>query len=103
MDLLNFICNYLLGRGQRIKISSSFSTWPKIEYGVSQGSILGALIFNTNTLEMLFEEKGVNFAAYADDNTSYFCDKNLGALLSKFQICALKLPDGFSDNYIKMN
>ena len=32
---------------------------------------------------MLYEHKDVNFAAYADDNTSYFCDKNLEVLLSK--------------------
>ena len=30
-DFLNFICNYLLGREQRIKINSSFSIWSKIE------------------------------------------------------------------------
>ena len=33
-DSLNFICNYLLGREQRIKISSSLGTWSKIQYGV---------------------------------------------------------------------
>ena len=33
-DSSDFICNYLLGREQRIKINSSFSTWSKIEYGV---------------------------------------------------------------------
>ena len=34
---------------------------------------------------------------------NYFCDKNLEALLSKLQICALKLLECFSDNYMKMN
>ena len=58
---------------------------------------------------MFFEEKDVNFVAYTDDNTSYFCDKNivilllLIVLLSKLQICALKLPEWFPDNYMKMN
>ena len=52
---------------------------------------------------MIFEENDVDFAAYADDNTSYVCDKNLQVLLSKLQICALKLPERFSDNYMKMN
>ena len=52
---------------------------------------------------MLYEHKDVNFAAYADDNTSYFCDKNLEVLLSKLQICALKLLEWFSNNYMKMN
>ena len=102
-DSLNFTCNYLVDREQRVKINSSFSTWSKIEYGVPQGSILGPLLFNINTLDMFFEQKDVNFAAYADDNTPYFCDKNLEVILSKLQICALKLLEWFSNNYMKMN
>ena len=31
---------------------------------------------------MFFEQKDVKFAAYADDNTSYFCDKNSEILTS---------------------
>ena len=87
-DFLNFICNYLLGRKQRTKIKLSFSTWSKIEYGVLQGYILGPLLFNK---DMFFEQKDVNFAANADDNTPYFFHENLEILLSKLQICALKL------------
>ena len=102
-DSLNFISNYLVDREQRVKINSSSSTWSKIEYGVPQGSILGSLLFNINTLDMFFEQKDVNFAAYADDNTPYFCDKNLEVLLSKLQICALKLFEWFSNNYMKIN
>ena len=49
---------------------------------------------------MFFEQKYVNFAAY---NTLYFCDKNLEVLLSKLQICALKLFERFSNNYMKIN
>ena len=45
----------------------------------------------------------INFAAYADDNTQYFRDKNLEVLLSKLQICTLKLLEWFSNNYMKMN
>ena len=57
---LNFICNCLVDREQRVKINSSFSTWSKIEYGVPQGSILGPLLFSINTLDMFFEQKDVN-------------------------------------------
>ena len=52
---------------------------------------------------MFFEQKGVNFAAYADDNTACFCEKNLEVFVSKLQICALKLFEWFSNNYMKMN
>ena len=40
---------------------------------------------------MFFEQKNVNFAAYEHDNTPYFGGRNLEVLLSKLQICALKL------------
>ena len=102
-DSLNVICNYLLGREQKIKINSYFSTWSKTEYGAPQGSILRPLLFSLNTLDMFFGHKDFNFAAYTDDNTQYFCDKNLEVLLSKLQISALKLLQWFSDNYIKTN
>ena len=84
-DSLNFICNYLLGREQGIKINSSFSTWSKTEYGVPLESILGPLLLNINTLDMFFEQKDVNFAAYADDNTLYFCDKKLEVFSVSFR------------------
>ena len=101
-DSLNFICNYFVDREQRIKINSSFSTWSKIENGVPQGSILGPLLFNIKTLDMFFEQKDVSFSAYADDNTPYFCDKNLEVLRSKLQLCAIKLFEWFSNNYMKI-
>ena len=40
---------------------------------------------------MFFKQKDVNFAAYADDNRPFLCNKILEVLLSKLQICALKL------------
>ena len=52
---------------------------------------------------MFFEQKDVNFAAYADHNTRYCFDKNLEVLHSKFQICALKPLEWFSNNYMQMN
>ena len=76
-DFLNFICSYLLGRKQRTKIKLSFSTWLNIEHGVLQGSTLGPLLFNINTLDMFFEQQDVNFATYADDNTPYFLIKTM--------------------------
>ena len=77
-DSLNFICNYLFSREQRIKIKSSFSTWSKLKYGVLERSILGPLLFNINALDMFFTQKDINFAAYADDDTPYLdmCTKS---------------------------
>ena len=52
---------------------------------------------------MLFKQKHINFAAYADDNTPFLCNNILEVLLSKLQICALKLLEWFSNNHLKMN
>ena len=52
---------------------------------------------------MFFEQKDVEFAAYENDNTPCFCDINLEVLLSTLQICALKLLEWFSNNYMKIN
>ena len=52
---------------------------------------LGLLGFNINMLYMFFEQMYVKFSAYADDNSSYFCDSNLKVLFNKLQECALKL------------
>ena len=52
---------------------------------------------------MFFEQTHVTFAACADDNKTYFCDKNIEVLLSKLQIFALKLFEWFPDNDKKMN
>ena len=84
-DFLNFICNYLLDRKQRTKIKSYFSTWSKIEYGVLQGFILGPSLFNVNTLDMFFEQKDINFVAYANDNTPYFLIKTLRYISVSFR------------------
>ena len=40
---------------------------------------------------MFFKQKHFNFAAYADNNTPYFCDENLEVLLIKLQTRTLKL------------
>ena len=64
---------------------------------------VGSILFSIKTLAMLFLQKHVNIAAYADDNTPYFFDKNPKVFLSKLQICALKMLECFSNIYMKMN
>ena len=59
----DFVCNYLLGREQRITIKSSFITLSKIEYVLLQRSMLGSLTFNTNTLDLYFEQSNDKSAA----------------------------------------
>ena len=86
-ESLNFVCNYLLGCKLAIKINPSFSTWLKVEYSAPQGSRLGLLLFNINTLGIFLNQKDVTFAANADNNTPYFCNRTSELLFSKLQMC----------------
>ena len=47
------IHNFLSYREQRTKINSSCSSWEGILFGVSQGSILGPLLFNMFVCDLL--------------------------------------------------
>ena len=45
-NAIKFIYDYLKERKQRTKVNNSYSAWKDLQYGVPQGSILGALLFN---------------------------------------------------------
>ena len=47
---LKFIYSYLMGRKQRTKINSSYTSFAEILFSVPQGSILGLLLFNAYIL-----------------------------------------------------
>ena len=70
---LRLLHNYL---NQRIKIDSAFSSWEEIFFGVSQGSILGWLLFNIFLCDLFLFIKGIDIASYPDDNTPYTFHKN---------------------------
>ena len=68
---LILICNYLYNRKQRVKINDSFSSWSEILFEVSQGSILGPLLFNILICNMFYFLVNFESLNYADDSTSY--------------------------------
>ena len=46
LSALRLMPNYLIERKQRTKTDHAFSSWEDILFGVSQGSILGLILFN---------------------------------------------------------
>ena len=47
LPVLRLMQSYLSNRKKRTKITSEFSSWEEILFGVHLGSILGPLLFNT--------------------------------------------------------
>ena len=64
---------YLNNRVQATKVGFCYSETLDIIFGVSQGSILGPLLFNINIIDLfLIEHYRSDFSNYADDTTPWF-------------------------------
>ena len=82
---LQMLQSYLSNRTQRTKTNDACSKYCKILFGVSQGSILGPLLFNIYICDMFYDINDCDIASYADHYTSYASSSNLDALISKLE------------------
>ena len=77
---INLLRSYLIGRRQRVKLNSEYSSFVDIDRGIPQGSILGPLLFNIFLNDLLLDFKLTEICYFADDNSLYKGDKNLELL-----------------------
>ena len=85
MNAVNLIFNYLTGRKQRVKINSNFGSYLDIFQSVSQGSILGPLLFNLFLCDLFLFVEEADVMSYADNNTPYICSENVDVTLEKLE------------------
>ena len=82
---LRLLLDYLTNRKQRTKIGSSFSSWCDINADISQGSILGPILFNIFINDFFFFITNSEVCNFADNNTLYSCIKNLEHVFSNLK------------------
>ena len=72
MISLRLIRSYLSNGQKGIKLDSVFSSWIQTIIGVSQGSLLGLLLFNTFLNCLLLINLRSSAYNFADDNTLHY-------------------------------
>ena len=95
---LRFILNYLSQRQQRVKFGSSFSEWLEIILGVPQKSILGPILFNVFSNDLLLFIKETDICNFADDKTIYACEKELDTISFKLETETNRVTQWLKDN-----
>ena len=100
---LNLLFSNLKNRKQRVRLNNTYSEWIDILFGVSQGSILGPLLFNIFLCDLFLFLDDIPVANYADDNTPYCTGLKISDVLIKLENAAKTLLQWFKDNRMKVN
>ena len=98
---LKLIKDYLQNRKQRTGIGSYFIYWEDITSGISQGSVLRALLFNIFLCDLLLENEKNYFASHVDDTTPYFAGSTTAEVFENLSCVTKKLFSWFANNQMK--
>ena len=105
---LKWFSSYLMECFQSVKIGSTLSDLQKLLFSVTQGSVLGPLLFSlyTSPLSTLIgKHKGVKFHFYADDSQIYVhkSHMNASAAFDKLNRYLQDVKEWMSASKLKLN
>ena len=101
-DMVRWFHSYLSDRQKLVDVSGTFSSDDKIRCGVSQGSILGPLLFSiyVNDMSSAVENK---LLLYADDSAILVADKNISTVETLLQRELEVVSDWLIDNKLSLH
>ena len=85
IDAVTFFYSYLKRRNQNVKINNTHSVFQVLLSGVSQGSILGPLLFNIFINDLYHWITKTDLLNFADDNTISAAEKTIENLISTLE------------------
>ena len=102
-DGVTFIYSYLKRRKQGVKINDTESIFQILLSGVSQGSILGPILFNIFINDLFLFINEVELVNFADDNTIYTSKKDVKEVLKVLEKESKSAIDWFKTNDMTVN
>ena len=105
---LKWFRSFLKGRTQKVKINSSYSFESLLKYGVAQGSVLGAILFNIyiRSIYKYLDPLKMSIFGFADDHQllkTFLPFLQVQALGEDIQDCFNRIANWMNNFFLKLN